>query len=34
MELEWQVKPSDLMHATLRHRPFSHDDWLFEWKYK
>jgi ATP-dependent DNA ligase len=32
MELERPVKPSDLMHATLRRRPFSHDDWLFEWK--
>lgn len=32
MELEWPVKPSDLMHATQRRRPFSHADWLFSWK--
>ena len=32
MELERSIKPSDLMHATLRRRPFSHHDWLFEWK--
>lgn len=32
MELERPIKPSDLMHATLRRRPFSHDDWLYEWK--
>jgi bifunctional non-homologous end joining protein LigD len=24
---------SDLMHATLRTRPFSDKEWLFEWKY-
>lgn len=32
MDLEWPVKPSDLMHATRRQRPFSHAEWLFEWK--
>jgi ATP-dependent DNA ligase len=32
MELERPIKPSDLMHATLSRRPFSHDDWLYEWK--
>ena len=32
MELERPIKPSDLMHATLRRRVFSHDDWLYEWK--
>jgi len=26
------LSASDLMLATLRRRPFSHDDWLFEWK--
>lgn len=32
MQLDRSIKPSDLMHATRRQRPFSHDDWLFEWK--
>lgn len=32
MDPERPVKPSDLMHATRRQRPFSHAEWLFEWK--
>ncbi|CAB3754797.1 DNA ligase [Paraburkholderia humisilvae] len=32
MDLERPIKPSDLMHAMQRRRPFSHVDWLFQWK--
>ncbi|MGF6440110.1 DNA ligase [Paraburkholderia youngii] len=32
MELERSISPADLMHATLRRRPFSHGEWQFEWK--
>lgn len=32
MERNRPIKPADLMHATRRQRPFSHGDWLFEWK--
>ncbi|WP_454875218.1 ATP-dependent DNA ligase [Paraburkholderia xenovorans] len=33
MELDRPIKPSDLMHATLRRRPFSHAEYLYEWKF-
>ncbi|MFP3637576.1 DNA ligase [Paraburkholderia sp. SIMBA_054] len=32
MERERLFDPTDLMHPTLRRRPFSDADWLFEWK--
>ena len=28
-----QIEPRDLMHATVRKRPFSDRDWLYELKY-
>ncbi|MEX4004192.1 DNA ligase [Paraburkholderia sp. EG285A] len=32
MEQKRLINASDLMHATLRRRPFSNDDWLYAWK--